>query len=93
MKKLIRTTPNVAGRPEPVTFRLPPPGVHDAYFGCARTFWNQNVLPTPENNYCPPVKSFVLKRPGTTRGIRLILFESAKAYFNTLAEESSETPA
>ena len=77
----------------PVTFRLPKGGTNDPFFGCARTFWNQRVLPAEANNFAPPVKSIVIKQPGTKRGIRLIVYESAKAYFDALAAAQPEGAA
>ncbi len=73
------------GQLSPVTFRLPRTGTTDPYFGVPRTFWNQRVLPNALNNFRPPIKSIVVKTTGTTRGIRLIVFDSAKAYFDALA--------
>lgn len=84
MKRLQRSSENTAAL-TPVTFRLPPAGSVDPYFGGARTFWNERVLPTPENNFKPPVKSVVVKQRGAKRGIRFIVFTSAKAYFDALA--------
>ncbi len=77
----------------PVTFRLPPDGERDAYFGCARTFWNQRVLPSAANNFKPPIKSVVVKTTGVKRGIRLIVYASAKAYFDALIAEQSQEVA
>lgn len=71
----------------PFSFRLPKAGAVDPFFGGARTFWNQNVLPSPTNGFKPPVKSIVRRQPGAKRGIRFILYESARAYFEGLAWE------
>lgn len=75
--------------PTPFSFRLPRNGTVDPYFGCARTCWNELILPSPRNNFCPPVKSIKKAEPGAKRGIRLILFDSAKKYFETLAESQA----
>jgi len=73
----------------PITFRLPKTGTNDPYFGVPRTFWNQRVLPNKFNKGKPPIKSFVVKTTGSKRGIRLILFESAKRYFQALAAQQA----
>ncbi len=75
------------------SFRLPRPGTVDPYFGGARTFWNENCLACEANGFKPPVKSIVVRKRGATRGIRFILFESAKAYFDRLAEEQQAAVA
>lgn len=94
MAKLNSTSAsNIATSVPPVTFRLPRVGTNDPFFGCARTFWNARVLPNSGNNFKPPVKSIVVSQPGAKRGIRLIMFESARAYFNALAEVQPEGAA
>lgn len=90
MLKHNRAPANNAAQPSPVTLRLPRVGTVDPFFGCARTFWNQRVLPTAENNFKPPIRSIVVKQSGAKRGIRLIVFESAKSYFLALAENQQE---
>jgi hypothetical protein len=70
----------------PVLFRLPRAGLTDPYFGCTRTFWNERILPSPRNNFDPPVKSKVVKKhPRAKTGIRFIIFSSAQAWFDRLA--------
>lgn len=71
-----------ASKPAPVCFRLPRVGERDPYFGGSRQFWNTKVLPSL-NGGNPPVQSIVVKRPGATRGIRFIVYESAALYFAT----------
>jgi hypothetical protein len=65
-------------------------GTQDPYFGAARTFWNARILPNADNNFKPPVRSIVVKEPGSKRGCRFILFESAKAYFDALANNQNQ---
>ena len=77
--------------PEPVTIRLPKTGDNDPWFGWSRTFWNQKILPCDANNGKPPIKSVVVKQPGAKRGIRLILFASARRYIEGLAREQAST--
>lgn len=77
---------------EPYCFRLPmqrPPGQTDPYFGCNRSLWNQLVLRTKTNGRNPPVKSVVRKDPKAKRGIRFVIYSSAKAYFEKLAQDQA----
>lgn len=75
--------------PPPVFFRLPKNGRVDPYFGGTRTFWNERVLPSQRNDFCPPVKSRVIKsRPGAKTGIRFIDFRSALAWFEAQDPDS-----
>jgi hypothetical protein len=76
----------------PYSFRLPRPGTVDPYFGGARTFWNESCLACEANEFKPPVRSIVVRKKGASRGIRFILFESAKAYFEKLALPQTESP-
>lgn len=71
-----------ATTPEPYSFRLPMDTQRDPYFGATRTYWNERIL--GEN---PPVESFVAKQRGAKRGIRFILFASAKRYFEDLRRQ------
>jgi hypothetical protein len=75
----------------PRYFRLPSPGQTDRFFDANRSFWNERVLPTPRNEFKPPVRSIVSKQKGATRGIRFIVFESAKSYFDALEKGSQVT--
>ena len=86
MKNLSRPVAT-ADKLSPVTFRIPGPGCADPFFGCKRTFWKQQVLPNAQNNFKPPIRSILIKQPGAKRGIRLILFESARAFFDALASK------
>lgn len=45
------------------------------------------MLPTARNNFKPEVKSLVVKQAGRKRGVRFVIFESAKAYFDKLRNE------
>jgi hypothetical protein len=70
--------------PKPLFFRLPKPGETDPYFGGNRSFWNERILPTPRNNYDPPINSIVDRKPGAKTGCRFIEFQSALKYFEGL---------
>jgi hypothetical protein len=78
--------------PYPVTIRLPKNGETDPWFGWTRTSWNQKILECAANEGKPPIKSIVeKKRPGAKRGVRLILFDSARRYVERLAREQTST--
>jgi hypothetical protein len=65
---------------EPETIRLPKAGEHEPHFGLTRSCLNSLVLPTAENNFEPPVQSFVLHRRGARTDARLVGFQSLKNY-------------
>ena len=56
--------------------RLPQPGSKCPHTGLSRSALNALILPSEENGYNPPVKSFVLRKTGAKTGIRLIDFQS-----------------
>jgi len=62
----------------PYSFRIPSNGEHDPFFGCTRTFWAERCRATPVKP--ADVQSFVVRRAGDKRGIRLIDYESARAW-------------
>lgn len=76
-------------QPTPYSFRVPKPGEVDPYFGAARTFWNERILPTPENGFRPPIRSISDRKKGAIRGVRFIIYESALAYFQKLEAEQN----
>jgi hypothetical protein len=73
----------------PLYFRLPKPGEVDPYFGANRSFWNERILPTPRNNYDPPINSIVDRKTGAKTGCRFIEFQSALDYFTKLLIQQS----
>ncbi len=70
----------------PEFIRLPKAGIQCQYTGIPRSTMNGLILAGPHNNFNPPVKSVVLRRPGNTRGVRLIVYASLMAYLHSLAE-------
>lgn len=60
----------------PTAIRLPPAGSTDPLFGLTRSFLNSLILPTPDNDFSPPVKSYSLRRKGARKGVRLIDVQS-----------------
>jgi hypothetical protein len=70
----------VSVKTEAEFMRLPPAGEHDPIFALKRSFLNSLILPGPENNWRPPVKSIVLRRKRARKGVRLIEIVSLRAY-------------
>ena len=69
---------------KPEFIRLPKSGTRCPYTGLSRSKLNQLVLPCKENDFKPPVESKVLRKRGTIRGTRLIVFDSLMNYLNGL---------
>jgi len=59
----------------------------DPIFSLNRSAWNELCLPSERNGFKPPVKSVVIKKRNARRGIRLVVFASAKSYFDRLHAE------
>jgi len=72
--------------------RLPPPGQQDPVFGLKRSYLNLLILPCRENGFRPPVKSIVLRRNRSRKGVRLIEIASLRAYILQHAEAESAGP-
>jgi hypothetical protein len=70
--------------------RLPPPGEKDPVFGLTRSYLNMLILPCRENDFRPPVKSFVLKRARTKKGVRLIEIASLRTYIYDQMKASAQ---
>ena len=70
--------------------RLPRARERDPIFGLSRTFLNSLVLPTPLNDFQPPVRSFVIRKPGAQTGVRLILVSSLRAYIAGHEQEAGQ---
>jgi hypothetical protein len=85
------SAPIAAGEPatfRPEFIRLPRVGMADPTTGLRRSLLNSIILPTPENDHKPPVRSIVLRKPGCKRGVRLIHLASLLDYLNRQAEGS-----
>jgi len=64
-------------RRRPEFIKLPPAGVPDPETSLSRSTLNRLTLPTRENNFSPPVKSYVVKSfEGSRKGRRLIDYDS-----------------
>ena len=89
-------SPRIVGPADPPSrkyMRLPKPKARDPYFGFRRSFLNTLILPCKENNYSPPVASFVLKRRPTSRcGVRLVDLASLEDYIAKHPQEKVEPP-
>ena len=87
------TTHTASQASHPIQFRLPKPhrgGQRpdvDPWWGLNRSAWNTLILPTAVNNFRPLVKSLSLKKRGAKRGLRLVLWDSAKSYFDKITAE------
>jgi hypothetical protein len=68
---------------------LPKPGRYCALTGLTRSTLAELVVPCEANDHKPPVKSFVLKKHGAIRGIRLINYDSLMAHLHTLEEQAT----
>ena len=66
--------------------RLPPVGQRCPITGLSRAALNAWILPTPTNDFKPPVKSFVIRQPGAKTGIRVISYPSLREWILKHAE-------
>jgi hypothetical protein len=69
-------------RPEYI--RLPKPGKRCRLTGLSRTTLAELAVPSEMNGYKPPVKSVLIRKRGSLRGIRLINFDSLLDYLHSL---------
>src|SRR5262249_42567609 len=72
--------PPANGAPSIEFLRLPPPGRLCPYTGLSRSYLNLLILPCEQNAYKPPVKSFVLRKRGARKGVRIISYPSLRAH-------------
>ncbi len=75
---------------KPEFLRLPKPGQHCRITGMKRGFLNLLILPCKENDFKPPVKSYVLRRRGNLKGVRLIDYDSLVGYIRNHVEPRYE---
>jgi hypothetical protein len=74
---------------EPEFLRLPKPGTQCPYTGLSRSAINELILPTPRNNFKPPVRSFCLRQRGAKTGIRLTDYSSLRDYIRAHEEPTT----
>jgi hypothetical protein len=67
---------------DPEFIRLPKTGTLCPFSGLTRSKMNELVLPCPQNDHKPPVKSVVLRQKGAIKGVRLIVFKSLMDYLH-----------
>ena len=88
----ISSTIGSSNHPKAEFLRLPKPGTLDSKYNLCRSTWNSLILPCAANDYHPPIKSISLRKRGAVRGVRLIVADSARTYFNSLiAQEDSDS--
>jgi hypothetical protein len=71
---------------EPEFLRLPKPGQLCPRCGMSRSALNMLILPCQQNSFKAPVRSFVLRQRGAKTGIRLIDWQSLRAYIRAHEE-------
>lgn len=64
----------------PEFLRLPKPGSLCPHSGLSRSYINSLILPSRLNDFKPPVRSFVIRRPGAKTGVRLIDYASLRRF-------------
>ena len=69
---------------KPEFIRLPLPGGRCRYTGLSRTTLCELAIPSPTNEFRPPVKSVLIRKRGAQRGIRLINYDSLLDYLRNL---------
>jgi hypothetical protein len=91
MNRDIQITPQVSAA-QPEFIRLPKSPDRCPFSGLTRAALNKLILSSSTNAFRPPVKSIVLKSsPRNSRGIRLIDYQSLKAYLHGQREQSSSS--
>jgi hypothetical protein len=71
---------------EPEFIRLPKPGLPCPFTGMGRSALNELILPTPRNDFKPPVRSFCIRQRGARTGIRLVDYKSLVGYIRAHVE-------
>ncbi len=72
--------------------RLPPPRTRCPLTGMSRSALNELVIPSKSNDFKPPVRSFVLRKRGAARGIRLIDRADLIRYIREQAASGTSSP-
>ena len=83
----------VAQQPAPEFLRLPKPGALCPHTGLTRSFINELILPTPRNQFKPPVRSFCIRQKGAATGVRLVDYASLRAFILEHAERGGRDAA
>jgi hypothetical protein len=78
---------NTEAKTEPEYIRLPHNNARCPHTGLSRTVLAKLIRPSRENNFKPPVRSFLLKvKRGAIRGTRLIVYASLMDYLRSLEQ-------
>lgn len=72
----------VESRIQPEWIRLPGPGERCPWTGLSRSSLNDLIFADP-----PKIRSVVLKKPGASRGIRLLHWPSIRSFLHALMEQ------
>lgn len=86
----VQTSPYTPITPEFI--RLPKPGTLCPWTGLSRSKLNELVLPSPVNEFKPPVRSVSLRNRGQIKAVRLIVFDSLIGYLRGLMAEQAANP-
>ena len=82
--------PVTAFQPQPEFIRLPKRG-QCPITGLTRSKLYDLISPNEGNGFKPPVKSLSLRKPGQTKGTRLIVLQSLLAYLRREVEAFQQT--
>jgi len=74
---------------KPEFIRLPKAGTLCPHSGLSRSKMNELVLPSPVNNFKPPVKSISLRNRGQVKAVRLVVFDSLMAYLRSFLQDGA----
>jgi hypothetical protein len=77
--------PSSEASTRPIFIRLPRAKTRCSYTGLSRTSLNELVVPCAANDFAPPVRSYVKKKRGAARGIRLVDLGSLLSYLRSLS--------
>jgi hypothetical protein len=69
---------------------MPKPGTRCPWTELSRGKMNQLVLPCPENDFKPQVRSVSLRPRGGIKGIRLFFFDALIAYLKSCQKDWSK---
>jgi hypothetical protein len=93
----MKTTTTIAVIPgearAPEYLRMPRAKERDPLFGLSRSQLYELVLPSLANDWTPPVRSVVLRRPGAKTGVRLIHVATLRDYIEQHLEPAHQPPA
>jgi hypothetical protein len=73
----------------PIYIRLPARKTRCPYTGLSRSGLADLCVPSKNNNFRAPVKSFRHRRKGVKRAVRLIVFESLMNYLHEFEKEAA----